>query len=98
MRPHHGDFLANLNTRYRHRVGEQNGLIILSKHPIPGDGRVDRVGQPPRMSLIIRWARLDVNGTPVELAGVHLARPFYPEFQQAYILALTKFAQSGPLR
>lgn len=50
------------------------------------------------MSLIIRWARLDVNGTPVELAGVHLARPFYPEFQQAYILALTKFAQSGPLR
>lgn len=94
VRPHHSDLLAKLSARYPHRVGEQHGLVILSKHPILADGRIDRAGRPPRMSLIIRWARLDVNGASVELAGVHLARPFYPELQQADILDLTKFAQS----
>ena len=94
VRPYHGDLLAKLSALYPHRVGEQHGLVILSKHAILADGRLDREGQPPRMSLIIRWARLDVNGTPVELAGVHLARPFYPELQQADILDLTKFVQS----
>jgi endonuclease/exonuclease/phosphatase (EEP) superfamily protein YafD len=98
VRGHHRDLLDSLATRYPHRVGD-NGLFILSKHPILTDGRVDREGQPPWMSHIIRWARLDVNGTEVELAGVHLARPFYPELQQADIAGLTHFVKgrSGPL-
>ena len=99
VRPHHENLLAKLGTRYPHRAGEQHGLVILSKHPILADGRVNREGQPPWMSLIIRWARLDVNGTAVELAGVHLARPFYPALQHGDIVGLTHFLQtrSGPL-
>ncbi len=63
------------------------------------DGLVDRGGQPFWMSRIIRWVRLDVDGTQVELAGVHLARPFYADLQQADIVALTTFVQerTGPL-
>lgn len=99
VRPHHGDLLAKLGTLYPHRVGGAHGLVILSKHKILADGSVNREGQPPWMSLIIRWVRLDVNGTSVELAGVHLARPFYPELQHADIVGLTHFVQSrsGPL-
>ena len=43
---------------------------------------------------MLRWARLDVNGTTFELAGVHLTRPFYPELQQEDIAALIAFARS----
>ena len=42
---------------------------------------------------MLRWVRLDVNGTSFELAGVHLARPFYPELQQQDIAALTEFVR-----
>lgn len=99
VRPHHRAFLDGLARRYPHRAGDGGGLVILSKFPILADGRVDRAGYPRWMSLIVRWARLDVNGTEVELAGVHLARPFYPELQQADIIGLTEFVQSrsGPL-
>lgn len=98
VRQHHRALLDALGKRYPYRVGDNN-LVILSKHPVLADGRVDRAGFPPWMSLIVRWARLDVNGTEIELAGVHLARPFYPGLQQADIVSLTQFAQgrSGPL-
>ncbi|HUU66697.1 MAG TPA: endonuclease/exonuclease/phosphatase family protein [Methyloceanibacter sp.] len=98
VRQHHRAFLDDLALRYPHRVGA-DGLVILSKYPIQADGRVDRAGFPSWMSLIVRWVRLDVNGTEVELAGVHLARPFYPELQQSDIVGLTQFVQgrSGPL-
>ena len=43
---------------------------------------------------MIRWARIKVNGTPLELAGV---RPFYPELQQQDIAALIAFAQARTL-
>ena len=42
---------------------------------------------------MLRWVRLDVNATTFELAGVHLARPFYPELQEEDIEALTEFVQ-----
>jgi endonuclease/exonuclease/phosphatase (EEP) superfamily protein YafD len=98
VRGHHKDFLESLAGQYPYRVGD-NGLAILSKHPIVADGRVDRGGQPFWMSLIIRWVRLDVDGAQVELAGVHLARPFYPDLQEADIVALATFVQerTGPL-
>jgi len=98
VRDHHRAFLDSLQIRYPYRSGEE-GLVTLSKYPILEDGRGDREGYPPWMSLIIRWVRLDVNGKPIELAGVHLARPFYPELQQDDIVALTAFVQSrrGPL-
>ncbi len=97
-RGHHTAFLETLSTRYPHRTGE-NGLVILSKYPILSDNRIDREGYPPWISLMVLRATLDVNGKPVDLAGVHLARPFYPELQQADIVALTRFVQDhrGPL-
>jgi len=98
VRQHHRAFLDDLGRRYPHRSGE-DGLVILSKYPILADGRVERADFPSWMSIIVRWVRLDVNGTQVELAGVHLARPFYPELQQADIVGLTQFVQGrkGPL-
>ncbi len=98
VRDIHEGLLATLGKHYPYRVGE-NGLVILSKYPILADGRIDRAGQPPWMSLIIRWVKLDVKGKDVELAGVHLARPFYPDLQQGDIRALTQFVRErkGPL-
>ncbi len=98
VRGAHAAFIDSLGSLYPHRVGD-NGLFILSKHPIIDEGQTDRPDQPPWMSRIIRWARLDVNGKPVTLAGVHLARPFYSALQLRDIGALTRFVkeQSGPL-
>jgi len=97
-RAHHKAFLETLSARYPHRTGE-NGLVILSKYPILSDNRIDREGYPPWISLMVLRATLDVNGKAVDLAGVHLARPFYPDLQQADIVALTRFVQDhrGPL-
>jgi endonuclease/exonuclease/phosphatase (EEP) superfamily protein YafD len=74
-------------------------LVILSKHPILEQGRLDRPGFPPWISLMLRWVRLDVNGTEVQLAGVHLARPFYPTLHEQDIETVIEFVQgrSGPL-
>jgi endonuclease/exonuclease/phosphatase (EEP) superfamily protein YafD len=98
VRTHHKDLLSRLDKLYPHWAGDY-GLVILSKYPILTDGRIDRAGQSPWMSLIIHWVRLYMNGTQFDLAGVHLARPFYPELQQADIAKLTEFVQSrsGPL-
>ncbi|MEZ5826997.1 MAG: endonuclease/exonuclease/phosphatase family protein [Hyphomicrobiales bacterium] len=98
VRSHHAPLLEALRTRYPYRAGD-DGLVILSKHPIVEDSRLDRPGYPPWISLMVRRAKLDVTGTMVELAGVHLARPFYPDLQYADIVALTAFVQSrsGPL-
>ena len=93
----HGSKLRQaLGSRYPYGLGE-TGLVILSKHPIIAEGRVDRPGYPPWISLMLRWARLEVNGTTFELAGMHLARPFYPELQQQDIAVLTQFVQSRTL-
>jgi len=93
----HGSKLRQaLGSRYPYGLGE-TGLVILSKHPIIAEGRVDRSGYPSWISLMLRWARLDVNGTTFEFAGVHLARPFYPELQQQDIAVLTQFVRSRTL-
>jgi endonuclease/exonuclease/phosphatase (EEP) superfamily protein YafD len=99
VRPHHGSrLLDTLSLRYPHRAGD-SGLVILSKYPFLADGRLDRSGYPSGMSLVVRWVRLDVAGVEFDLAGVHLARPFYPKLQQQDILTLAQFVrqQSGPL-
>jgi endonuclease/exonuclease/phosphatase (EEP) superfamily protein YafD len=93
VRGQHANFIESLAAQYPYRVGD-NGLVILSKHPIVADGRIDRDDEPFWMSLIIRWVRLDVDGKTVELAGVHLARPFYPELHQSDIETLTTFVQN----
>lgn len=90
----HGTALRQaLQSRYPFSLGD-TGIVILSKHSILAEGRIDRPGYPPWSSLMLRWARLDVNGTTFELAGVHLARPFYPELQEQDIESLTEFVQS----
>jgi endonuclease/exonuclease/phosphatase (EEP) superfamily protein YafD len=85
-----------LGSRYPYSLGEA-GLVILSKHPILAEGRIDRPGYPPWMSLMLRWARIEVNGTTFELVGVHLARPFYPELEGEDIAAVTQFVQAQTL-
>jgi len=95
VRERHKNLLAALAKHYPYQAGDY-GLVILSKHPILADGRIDRAGQPQRMSLIIRWATLDVDGTQVGLAGIHLARPFYPAFEAADIARLTQFVKDRP--
>jgi endonuclease/exonuclease/phosphatase (EEP) superfamily protein YafD len=85
-----------LQSRYPYSVGDW-GIIILSKHPILADGRIDRPGYPPWISLMVRWIRIEVNGTKFDLAGVHVARPFYPELQQEDVAALIAFANSRTL-
>jgi endonuclease/exonuclease/phosphatase (EEP) superfamily protein YafD len=79
-----------LDARYPHSVGEF-GVVIFSKYPFKADGRVDRAGYPEWIRLLARWVELDVNGTAVELVGVHAARPFYPVLQAHDVTALTQF-------
>jgi endonuclease/exonuclease/phosphatase (EEP) superfamily protein YafD len=94
------DHLASLHqgldARYPHSRGDF-GLVIFSKYPIRADGRVDRPGYPPWIRLLARWVELDVNGTAVEMVGVHLARPFYPELQQQDVSTLTQFVLTRKL-
>lgn len=85
-----------LQSRYPHIVGDW-GIVILSKHPILADGRIDRPGYPPWISLMLLWVQLEVKGTKFELAGVHLARPFYPELQQEDVAALIAYAGARTL-
>jgi endonuclease/exonuclease/phosphatase (EEP) superfamily protein YafD len=86
-----------LGSRYPNSLGDY-GLVILSKYNITDDGRVDRGGMPPWASLILRFGKIEVNGTHVTIAGAHLARPFYPNPQYADVLALVNFVrhQHGP--
>jgi endonuclease/exonuclease/phosphatase (EEP) superfamily protein YafD len=85
-----------LQSRYPYSAGDW-GIIILSKHPILDDGRIDRPGYPPWISLMVRWVELEVHGMKFELAGIHLARPFYPELQEQDIEAMIAFARSRTL-
>jgi endonuclease/exonuclease/phosphatase (EEP) superfamily protein YafD len=78
-------------------VSGEAGLVILSRHAFLAEGRIDRPGFPSWNSLMLRWVRLDVNGMTFELAGVHLARPFYPRLQQEDVAALTGFVLSRRL-
>mgnify|MGYP001812173608 FL=1 len=91
----HEGFLKHMKTPYPYQAGG-HGLVILSKHPIVDKGRIDRPGEPCWRSLIINWARLDVNGTQVDLVGTHMARPFYPNQQETDFETLTSFVLSRP--
>lgn len=95
-REHAAALRQALQSRYPFAVGDA-GIVMLSKYPILAEGRIDRPGYPPWISLMLRWAKLDVNGTSFELAGVHLTRPYYPELQQQDIAALISFASSQSL-
>jgi endonuclease/exonuclease/phosphatase (EEP) superfamily protein YafD len=85
-----------LRTRYPHILGDWS-IVILSKHPILAHGRVDPEGYPPWVSPMARWARIEVKGVAVEIAGVHLARPFHPALQDQDYAALTAFLRSRDL-
>ncbi len=89
---------AALRARYPYALGD-DGLVMLSKHGFIENGRVDRGGMPPWASLMLRFVKIEVNGTEVTIAGAHLARPFYPSLQYADILTLVNFVrqQHGPL-
>jgi endonuclease/exonuclease/phosphatase (EEP) superfamily protein YafD len=90
---HRAVLRQSLQAIYPYTAGDIR-LVILSKHPIFAEGQFDRPGFPPWMSLLLRWVRLEVNGRTFELAGVHFARPFYPELQEADVEALIGYAAS----
>lgn len=97
--PEHGaELLRALKPAYPFASGDAY-VVVLSKHPILAEGRIDRPGFPEWNQLMLRWVRLKASGTEFELAGVHLARPFYPTLQQEDVEALTHFVlqRSGPL-
>ena len=85
-----------LGSRYPYSVGEFS-IVIFSKYPIKADGRVDRPGYPEWIRLLARWVEIDVNGTAVEVVGVHCARPFYPVLQEHDAAALTQFVLTRKL-
>jgi endonuclease/exonuclease/phosphatase (EEP) superfamily protein YafD len=95
---HWNKLRTELASRYPYSLGDY-GLVILSKYKIDENGRVDRGGMPPWASLMLRWAKIEVNGTTVTFAGAHLARPFYPKLQYADVVTLADFVrhQTGPL-
>jgi len=97
-RPHGETLHEQLQAIYPYGAGDQH-LIILSKHPILAEGQIDRPGFPPWSALMLRWVRIEVKETAVELAGVHLARPFYPTLQEEDVERLVSFAldHNGPL-
>jgi endonuclease/exonuclease/phosphatase (EEP) superfamily protein YafD len=92
MRPLH----QGLDARYPHSIGEFS-IVIFSKYPIKADGRIDRPGYPEWIRLLARWVELDVNGTSVEILGVHVARPFYPMLQAHDATTLTQFVLTRKL-
>ena len=95
---HWSKLRAALGSRYPYSLGDF-GLVILSKYKFIENGRVDRGGYPAWSSLMLRWAKIEVNGTTFELAGVHLARPFHPTLQAQDVAILTDFVRhrTGPL-
>jgi len=98
IRWNHEDFLQQMLRTYPYQVGK-HGLVILSKHPIVEKGRLDRPNEPYLRSLIVHWARLDVDGQDVDVVGVHLARPFHPNQQRTDFENLTWFlrTRTGPV-
>jgi endonuclease/exonuclease/phosphatase (EEP) superfamily protein YafD len=87
---------TGLDARYPYSRGEF-GIVIFSKYPIRADGRVDRPGYPEWIRLMARWVEIDVNGTAVDLVGVHLARPFYPVLHEQDVTTLTQFVLTRKL-
>ncbi|HEX2447904.1 MAG TPA: endonuclease/exonuclease/phosphatase family protein [Methyloceanibacter sp.] len=85
-----------LDARYPYSVGEF-GIVIFSKYAIEADGRVDRSGYPEWIRLLARWIEIDVNGTRIEILGVHVARPFYPVLQEHDATTLTQFVLTRKL-
>ena len=94
--PHTTELRRLLGGRYPHSVGEF-GVVIFSKFPIKANGAIDRIGYPEWMSPFARWVEIEVNGTPVEILGVHIARPFYTERQGHDLAAVTQFLQNRKL-
>lgn len=94
----HEEFLKHMKAPYPYQAGG-HGLVILSKHAIVDKGRIDRTDEPCWRSLIVNWARLNVNGTQVDLVGTHMARPFYPIQQETDFETLTSFvlSRTGPV-
>ena len=91
----HEAFLRQMREAYPHQTGK-HGLVILSKYPVVEKSRLDRPGQPYWQSLIVTWARIDVNGREVDVVGAHMSRPFYPSQQKNDFENLTKFIGSLP--
>lgn len=94
----HEGFLRDMQDVYPNQAGK-HGLVILSKYPIVDKSRLDRPGQPYWQSLIVAWAKLDVDGREVNIVGAHMSRPFYASQQKNDYDHLTKFVQSltGPV-
>lgn len=84
-----------LKARYPYSVGTW-GLVIFSKFPVTADGRIDRTDSTRWHRTIVHWARINVSGTEIGIAGVHLERPYYANAQMFDIAALSQFLRNQP--
>ena len=82
-----------LKSRYPYVAGTW-GLVLLSKFPLNGDGRIDRLDSHGWSRNLVNWATLTVKGTTFTLAGVHLERPYYAEAQMFDVSTVASFVRN----
>ena len=92
--PHQREILRELLAEQFPYVTGTTDVVIFSKYPPHGGGyidgeRMDRLGRRP----MLVWTTFDVDGTPFDLAGVHLAYPFRPRDQANDMPRLIDFAR-----
>jgi endonuclease/exonuclease/phosphatase (EEP) superfamily protein YafD len=86
----HEKLLVHLRRAYPQQAGE-GGLGILSKHPVVDKGWLDGSHELCRLSPTGKWARVDVDGRKIDIVGVHMRRPFFPNLQKSGFDKLRRF-------
>jgi endonuclease/exonuclease/phosphatase (EEP) superfamily protein YafD len=86
----HEKLLMCLRRAYPHPAGE-GGLVILSKHLVVDKGWLGSSHELCRLSPTGKWARVDVDGRNIDVVGVHMRRPFFPNLQKSGFDKLRRF-------
>jgi hypothetical protein len=69
----------------------EGGLVILSKHLVVDKGWLGSSHELCRLSPTGKWARVDVDGRNIDVVGVHMRRPFFPNLQKSGFDKLRRF-------
>lgn len=79
-----------LRRAYPHQAGER-GFVILPKHPVVDKGWLGRSHELCRLSPTGKWVWVDVDGRNIEIVGVHMRHPFFPNLQKSGFDELRRF-------